>query len=194
MSEFRSDSYKTKNENNLVREKKIEKVVNGSVKSKKRSGIQKLADIFISEDIDDVKSYIFEEVIVPAAKDVILDAVKALLGASGKSKGTTSSKISYRKYYDKENNRDYYTGGNKTRYDYDEIILDNRGEAEDVLLRMDELISMYGIVSVADFYDLVGVSGDYTDNKYGWTNLRSASVIRTREGYMIKLPKPLPLN
>ena len=30
--------------------------------------------------------------------------------------------------------------------------------------------------------------------KYGWTDIRNASVIRVRDGYMIKLPKALPLN
>ena len=74
------------------------------------------------------------------------------------------------------------------------IILESRGEAEDVLERMDELIATSQVVSFADFYDLVGVSGNYTDNKYGWTDIRNASVIRVRDGYMIKLPKALPLN
>ena len=59
---------------------------------------------------------------------------------------------------------------------------------------MDDLIETYGLVSVADFYDLVGVTGDYTDNKYGWTDLRNANVIRVRDGYMIKLPRALLLN
>lgn len=194
MDDFKPNSYKSKNESNLLPEKKIEKVVSGSVKSKKRRGLQRFADVFISEDIEDVKCYIFEEVIIPAVKDTILDAAKALLGVKGKSKNSTASKISYRSYYERENNRDYNTSRIRSRYDYDEVILNNRGEAEDVLSRMDELISMYGLVSVADFYDLVGITGDYTDNKYGWTNIRNASVIHVRDGYMIKLPKALPLN
>jgi hypothetical protein len=41
---------------------------------------------------------------------------------------------------------------------------------------------------------LVGITGNYTDNKYGWTDIRSASVNRTRDGYALKLPKALPLN
>lgn len=150
------------------------------------------------KDVDDVKSYIFEDIVVPAVKDIILDAVRAFLGVSGNSRGgrsSTSSKISYRKYYDDRDRRD---SGNvsrtRTGYDYDDIILESRGEAEDVLERMDELIATYQVVSVADFYDLVGVSGNYTDNKYGWTDIRNASVIRVRDGYMIKLPKALPLN
>ena len=59
---------------------------------------------------------------------------------------------------------------------------------------MDELIDTYGIVSVPDIYDLVGISGNYTDNKYGWTNLRNAEPVRVGDGYMLKLPKPGPIN
>ncbi len=147
--------------------------------------------------MDDVKSYIFEDVVVPAVKDIILDAVRAFLGVNGSSRGKSSSasKVSYRKYYDDRERRDNGSR-NRTRsgYEYDDIILDNRGEAEDVLSRMDELIDTYGVVSVADFYDLVGITGNYTDNKYGWSDIRNASVVRVRDGYMIKLPKALPLN
>ena len=76
----------------------------------------------------------------------------------------------------------------------DDVILDNRGEAEEVLSRMDELIDTYGIVSVADFYDLVGITGKYTDNNYGWTDIHSAKVVSVRDGYLIKLPRALPVN
>lgn len=99
-----------------------------------------------------------------------MDAVRALLGVSGKSnKGAPASKVSYRSYYDRGNERNDY-GRTRTRvgYDYDDIVLDKRDEAEDVLSRMDELISTYGMASVADLYELVGVTGNYTDNKYGW--------------------------
>ena len=49
-------------------------------------------------------------------------------------------------------------------------------------------------VKIADLYDLVGMDSNYTDNRYGWTNLRSAQVVRVRDGYLLKLPKALPLN
>jgi len=51
------------------------------------------------------------------------------------------------------------------------------------------------MVSVADLYELVGIQGSYTDNKYGWTkNIRNASVVRVRDGYLLKLPKALPFD
>ena len=79
-------------------------------------------------------------------------------------------------------------------YSYDDIILSTRGEAEDVLSRMDELIETYGLVRVADLYDLVGITGNYTDNKYGWMNIRNAEIMRVRDGYMIKMPRAVPID
>ncbi|MDO5540805.1 MAG: hypothetical protein Q4F83_12185 [Eubacteriales bacterium] len=196
MEDYKPNSHKSKEERETsLPEKKVEKIVSGSVKSKKKNGIQKITDVFIPEDVENVKTYVFEDVIVPAVKDIILDTVRAFLGIDKKTgRNSNASKVAYRSYYDKDNRRDSNATRIRTGYDFDDIILDNRGEAEDVLARMDELIDTYGLVSVADFYDLVGVSGNYTDNKYGWSNIRSASVIRVRDGYMIKLPKALPLN
>lgn len=202
MEDYRPNSHKSKEENQSteVPEKKVEKIVSGPVKAKKKSEMQKFADVFIQEDAQKVKSYILMDVLVPAIKKAISDIVTngvdmILYGETGRTKKSGSaSKVSYRSYYDKRNDqRDY----NRTQsgYDYDDIVLDNRGEAEEVLSRMDELISVYGMVSVADFYDLVGVTGNYTDNKYGWTDIRNATVIRAHGGgYMIKLPRALPLN
>ncbi len=202
MDTFESNSHKSKEEN--LEKKKVEKVITGTAKAKKKGEIHKLADIFISEDVTNVKSYILLDVLVPAIKKAISDIVTngidmVLYGEKGghnrSSSSSTASKVSYRNYYDRGGDRGArQTTRSATGYSYDDICLDNRGEAEDVLSRMDELISMYGLVSVADFYDLVGVTGNYTDNRYGWTDIRSASVIRVRDGYMIKLPKALPLN
>lgn len=203
MEEYKPNSHKSKEEQRTAEasKKKVEKVVRGSVKARKKSEIQKFADVFIQEDAQKVKSYILLDVLVPAVKKAISDIVTngvdmILYGETGRTKKSSSaSKVSYRSYYDKrDDRRDYNSNRTRTGYDYDDVVLDNRGEAEDVLARMDELVVTYGLVSVADFYDLVGITGNYTDNKYGWTDIRSASVMRVRDGYMIKLPRALPLN
>lgn len=202
MEDYKSNSHKFKEERQEApAERKVEKIITGSAKPKKKNEIQKFADVFISEDVVNVKSYILLDVLVPAIKKAISDIVTngidmVLYGETGHTKkNSTASKISYRNYYDKSSDRrDFTSSRTKPGYSYDDIVLDNRGEAEDVLSRMDELISTYGLVSVADLYDLVGITGNYTDNKYGWTDIRSASTVRVRDGYMIKLPKALPLN
>lgn len=184
--------------------KKVEKVVSGSVKVKKKNGVTKFADNFISEDIHNVKSYVITDVLIPSVKRAISEMVTngidmILYGSTGgRSKRSSADRVSYRNYYDRRDD-DRYRDRDRDRvrtsaYSFDDIVLDSRGEAEEVIARMDELIDQYGIVSVADLYDLVGVTGNYTDNKYGWTNIRNAEPIRVRDGYMLRLPKALPIN
>lgn len=201
MEEYKPNSYKyqqEQREKKLVPEKKVESVVRSAAKTKKKSDFRKLADIFIPEDISSVKSYILMDVIIPAIKDGIEDIVHALLrGESGRSsRRSTVSKVSYdTKFKSAGDRRDYNTIHVRNGFDYDDIIFDNRGDAEAVLSAMDDIIDTFGVVSVGDLYDLAEVStNNYTVNKYGWSDIRGANVIRVRDGYMIKLPKALPLN
>ena len=74
-------------------------------------------------------------------------------------------------------------------------MFDTRGDAEAVLDSMNDIISQYGMVSVSDFYDLANVANDnYTMNRYGWTNIAGATAVRVRDGYILKLPRAIPLN
>ena len=103
--------------------------------------------------------------------------------------------VSYTNYSTpKTSPKPIYDSGSRRGYDYEDITLATRGDAEEVLARMDELIETYGLVSVGDLYDLVGKTCNYTDYKYGWTNIRDASVVRERDGYGLRLPKAGPLN
>lgn len=199
MEEYKPNSYKSKE--SVKSDVKVEKVICGNVVTKKKNDIQKFTDIFISEDVSNVKSYIIMDVLVPAMKKAVSDIVTngidmILYGETGHTKKSSSaSKISYSNYYDRSNDRGSTSNNARNGYyGYDDIIFDNRGEAEQVLLRMEELIANYGVVSVADLYDLVGITGSYTNNKYGWSDIRSAAVIRARDGYIIKLPKALSIN
>ena len=202
-----SNSYKSREENALASQKKkqITKVTKGAVKTKKKNEMSKLGDMFISEDASKVKSYILMDVLVPTIKKAISDIVKngvdmILYGESGQNKKRTyASTVSYRDYYDNGSRSvsrfdDPSRARARAGYSFDDVILETRGEAEEVLSSMDELIETYGSVSVADMYDLVGISCEYTDNKYGWKNIRTAEPVRVRDGYMLKLPRALPLN
>ena len=203
MTEYQPNSHRSKEaqaKEPPVEKKKIEKVVTGTVKTRENKG-RKLADVFISEDVSNVKSYVLMDVLVPAIKKAISDIVRdgidmILYGESrGRRNNISSSYVSYRDYSRRDDDRDRFRDSRtRTGYSHDDIVLDTRGEAEEVLSRMDELIDTYGVVSVADLYDLIGKSCEYTDNKYGWTNIRNAEPIRVHDGYMLKLPKALPIK
>ena len=193
MDNYKPNSHTSKEKDRDLKEKKIEKVVKGNVKTKKKSGLSKL---FISEDIVDIKSYVIFDVLVPAAKKAISDIVTngidmLLYGETGRGrKSSTSSRISYRSYYERDDRDRDKINRRNSMYSYEDIILESRVEAEEVLNRLDELIDVYGMASVSDLYDLVGKSGlgRYTDCKYGWTDLRTATHVRVRDGYLLKLP------
>lgn len=195
MEEYKNNSKKSKSEET----KTIEKVISGTAKTKKKNDVQKFADVFISEDVNNVKSYIFMDVLVPAIKkaisDIVINGIDMILyGEAGHTKKSNGTKPSYRSYYDYERNNDIRKTTRRTAYSFDDIVMDNRADAEEVLDSMLATIDKYGIVSVADMYDLVGITGNYTDNKYGWTDLRSARIERERDGgYTINLPRALPL-
>lgn len=204
MDEYKSNSNRSKNEQQkeelVSDQKRTEKVVTGVVKKKKRGIFSKLSGEFISEDAKNVKSYVFGEVLIPAIKkaisDIVTDGIDIILYGESRRGGkrSTADRVSYRSYYDRDSRRDSRTPISYNSYSYDDIILSTRGEAEDVLSRMDELIDSYGLVRVADLYDLVGITGNFTDNKYGWTNIRNAEIIRVRDGYMIKMPRAIPID
>lgn len=197
MEEYKSNSHKSKE---LTKNEPVKKVVKPIAKAttKKKNA---LAETFISEDASNIKSYILMDVLVPAIKkaviDIVTDGISMLFygdtSHGNRRSNTTASYISYNRYSDRDR-RDDRTSYGRSRYSYDDIILKSRGEAEEVLDRMCEMIDTYGIVSVADMYDLVGIATNYTDNKYGWTNLRNAEPIRVSNGYMLKLPKAGPID
>lgn len=204
MREYQPNSHRSKEMRaaETTEERKVQKVVNGKVKTKKND-VRKLTDIFISEDAVNVKSYIFWDVLVPTIKKaistIVTDGVDMILygGSGGNStRKTSSSKISYRSYYDDKHTdrRDGDSYRNRTRFDYDDIVFESRGEAEGVRQQMVEIIDRYGFVTVADMYEMADLTSPYTSNKYGWTNIRNAEPVRVRDGYILKLPKAMPID
>jgi hypothetical protein len=82
----------------------------------------------------------------------------------------------------------------RAKHNFDEIVLNSRVEAEEVIDRLYDVVSRYESASVADLYELVGLSSTHTDHKWGWTDIRGAGVQRVRDGYLLDLPSPEPLD
>ena len=188
--EYKPNSNRSKE----LQPKRVEKVISGTAKVKE-SGSRKLMDAFISEDAATAKSTIFLDVIVPAVKKLFVDIIETgldvvLYGGSGRVKsGPKTGKVSYNGYYNKPDTsrqRDYRS---PVKGEYSDVLLETRGEADNVLFQLGELIDQYDVASIADLYDLVGLTANFTDQKYGWTDIRNAQIIRMREGYLLKLPK-----
>lgn len=81
------------------------------------------------------------------------------------------------------------TGG---RYSFSDIVFGDRGEAELVKDDLLERMATYRRVSVADVYDEVGKTRDYTDQNYGWDNeeefVAKTKILTGRGGFIFSFP------
>lgn len=193
---FKPNSHKYKMEQKQAAErenaKKVDKVIRGKATIKKKSGFQKFLSTFITTDAKDVKSYLFEDVFVPTIKKAIYDVVSIVLdGKTSDKKKSSVHRVSYRNYYDRyDDDRRSSDRDRGSTYDIENIILDSRAEAEAVLDGMSDVIADYKEVTVADLYDMLDLTAPWTSNKYGWTNISDARPRRTRDGWVLDLPRP----
>ena len=179
-------------------EKRVTKVIDGNVKTKTNK-VRKLTDTFVAEDLKTVTNFAVTDVVVPALKEMFFKVVKDglemfLFGNRGRSNSRSGvDSISYRNYYDKP--AQTHSVRNSSRMDYEDIIFDSRGQAERVIMEMENVIRRYGYVTVADMFDMVELTAPYTGNKYGWTSVQHAEPVRLMGGgYVIKLPKAMPID
>lgn len=199
--DYKPNSHRSKEQelHEPMPEKRTEKVVTGNVRQRKKSGLAKAGSIFVPGDVESVKSYILMDVLVPSIKraisDIVCNGVNMLLGEPSRGKsGSPGAKVAYRQYYqDRDERASYNRPRAQAQYSYDDIVFETRGDAEEVLYRMEELLERFDVVSVADLFDMAGISCQYTDNKYGWTDLRNAHVEHVRDGYIISLPRATSL-
>ena len=205
--EYKPNSHKYKERQKAADngEKRAEKVVQGKVKLKKKNEVRKFADVFVAEDAHNVKEYLLMEVAIPAIKNTIIDLITngvtmLFNGETGtRTRKRSGDYVSYRDYSSRDRDRDRRDrrdSGARARFDFDDLVFGSRADADATLEQMDDIIDRYGWATVLDLYESadLGGSAPWTANKYGWTSMRSADVIKVRDGYVIKLPKAMPLD
>jgi hypothetical protein len=74
------------------------------------------------------------------------------------------------------------------------IEIDSRAEAEEILAALNAAIDQFDAVSLAEFYQMVRMTPDHTDYKFGWEDLGGAKIVHSRGAYYLDLPKPIVLR
>lgn len=184
---------------------KVQKVVTGDVIRRKKPLGKRFRETFIGgEDIQSVFQYVTIEVLAPAAKDMLADAIsqgaERMIFGESRNRGRRtisragSSYVSYNNIKgsslirQKEDPRPTLSRQARRSHDFDEIVLESRAEATEVIDQLFTMVDQYGQASVNDLYELVGITGEYTDETWGWTDLRGANVSRVGNGYLLNLP------
>jgi hypothetical protein len=200
-----------KDEEEVLQEKKeFKKLIEGEPKRLKRSLLGRLIGGLVGpEGMSGIGGYVSNEVIKPAIKHIIVDAVTSGInmvmygennrrGSGGypnqsRNRGSYRPQTNYTSRYTRDNpppsDRDRRVSSTP-RYGVEEYIIEERYDASHVLTTLIENADSYDTVSIADYYDLIGVPTQYTDNNYGWTHdsISRASILPVRGGYIIKFP------
>lgn len=189
--------------------KRIDKVVEGEVVRRKTPRGKRLREFFLGGDNRSIGEFIFQDVIIPNIRDMIYEAGQQGLERSlypggehrrfsrgiGSRPGdprrhTNYNGISRGPARDRVIDDRPMSRRARANHDFGEIIIPTRPEAEAVLEGLFALLEQYDVASVADLYEMVGVSSQFTDRKWGWTDLRGTDIRRVREGYLLDLPRP----
>lgn len=188
MEDYKSNSHKSKQQEY---ERRAEKVVKNQVRTREKSRYERAKN--------DLIIYIWPEVVKPNIKKIADEVFHAILWKddSPKRKNNSSSSVRYVSYDRFSNDREPRHSREKNHPDLDteSVVFDDRATAEEVLRNMEGIIKRYGVVRVADFYDSIDKTCDYTMVKYGWASINSARVVRLSNGdYILRLPKAMPLD
>jgi len=173
----------------------------------------KLKNFFLGDSAHSVIDYVVHDVLIPAAKDAVADAFsqgieKRLYGevrSVGRRSGTrpsqglssnTGPKVSYDRMSQGNSVRSTAAPARRGgRYDIGQIIIPTRAEALEILEMMFSIVSQYEVVTVAELFEMANMSSNnYMDRNHGWTNLRGATAVRVRDGYLLDLPTPEALE
>lgn len=169
---------------------------NDIVQTKKSLG-QKFQETFVQEDINTVRNYVIDEVVVPGFKNLILDCLsmfffkEAYNGRRGRR--DDDEYTSYSSYYSsgrkkkkrkKEREREDEYDDDRT-VDYQNIVLKRKDAAQDIVDELRRRINKYDKATVADLLDLIEVTGKYTDNNWGWTDPDDIGIRRVSNGFLI---------
>lgn len=193
---------------------KLEKIIDGNVTQRKKPWAKRTIGMLIVQDIRTTGVNLFNDVLIPSLRDLAFDMVQ---GAASSTFGVDirrASTTSLTRFVQGQQ-RSVQTASPQTNYNaisrpastrppmgltaaqlvpetitIDDLVFDDRGQAERVLEGLDNLIEEYGQASVWDLYEMVGISTDFVQQKWGWRNMQGASVTRTRDQrYALTLPK-----
>lgn len=195
---------------------KVEKVISGKVVQARKPLGRRFAEVFVGGDARSAWGSVLMDVLVPALKDMASDAVtqgfEHMIYGDGAPAGRrrsnsrfgSGSYTSYNRYSRPSQSSQGPTPRSdeprtlsrrsRSMHDFDEIVLETRAEAEEVLDRLYDIIDSYKVATVSDLYDLVGITGAFTDEKYGWDDLRGTKIVRSRNGYLVDLPRPVAID
>jgi hypothetical protein len=69
-----------------------------------------------------------------------------------------------------------------------------RQDAEEALDKLQNIIDIYGYATTSDLYNLAYIKDFEADDIRGWKDLSKAETMKTKDGYRLRLGKPVAID
>lgn len=171
-------------------------VVENEVKKSDTTLVHKFWDIFQLQDLAEIKTYIFNDLIRPGFKRGIRGIVDIILDGEIRTESRSSGTryINYNKKYDEREKPASRSTNRKPNRDFGRLEFETRQDADKVRKELIETLNRYHEVSIGTFYELCGIDPFFTDYNFGWTNLGDLDIKGHPGHYVLDLPRAEPLN
>jgi transketolase N-terminal domain/subunit len=78
------------------------------------------------------------------------------------------------------------------------VMVDTRHNAEELYCKLQDNVEKYGFITVKDLYEIAGFDSNLNlDNDldtWGWCDISATRILQVRDGYTLRLPKPVVVN
>lgn len=181
---------------------RVKPVVTGKTTLQKESFGEKFKKAILPGDIRDIKSYIWNQLIIPGSKAAILGTVEMALygqvnrklfgGQHPSNQRTNYSYISANSSYIRAPN--VISQRDRATHNFRNIIFESAQDVEDVISTLIDLVERTGFATVADYYDAAGIQAEWADENWGWKSFRRLESRRVRDGYIIDMEPPVQVR
>jgi hypothetical protein len=198
------NSKKSKQESEKV-EKKVERLEGvKAIKQKPPMG-RRIREAFTGDSARGIGDYLIFEVALPAIKTTLFDLInqganRALFGPGSQAPGAANRRpgvVNYNQISRNQVNQPQViniSARDKATHKFDNILFGTRQEAEVTLSALLDIVDRFDVAAVSDLYELVGVTGSFVDDKWGWFNLQGADIVPVRGGFILDLPATQPIR
>lgn len=184
----------------------------GSAKMVKKNFLRQMWDDLVVSDLPTVTQTVKNNILIPGIKKLMFDiilgaATNAFYNGNRAAAPTqhfqTYSNPSYSSpgqgYWQSQSqsqSNQYMQAAPQNATLYNDILFTDVSAAQRVLDEMIARVDTYGMVTVADMFTMAGVdipNGNWMLTRWGWKNLIGSNVMPGPGGYVLNLPKPIPV-
>ena len=169
--------------------------IKGTVKKVERLGV---FDLLFAGDIKSAIQVAIKDVLGPKLQDILVNFTDTV----------TRSFVygdNYRSSYDNRSSNTNYrliSNGQTQNYQtkpmnrYDQVVFAFQyyEDAKNAIAFIQESIAKYQVFTVLQFYDMTGQQTTPADDRYGWTSIGDIRPEKGREGWIVRLPRPMEIE